>query len=483
MTWIIDNKRKRASPKKKGACGGGAGGGGAASKRQKKAVSFAGAETKVSVEEFVSGECAGHVAAQRSQADVLSQRLGELREKLPTLTARHQHRLRLETAEGIAALETQLEGLDLSGAKFRAALEPIAKKIATVESSAHATHPKPTLSIIKKHARNTTESAGAGGAGAATLEAEESGKVVKIVSHVDREKEVGMQLKEAVRALREPEAPSALVTMYMSKCDVCPSCNVPLLIMGSAAIMGCPSCKRSVTFIQATSSRIAYGQEVEFASFTYRKEAHFQEWLNCFQFKESTRVPEEVLALVMYVHATRATATAASAASATTAADITVVSVREAMRTMANGVSEEVVAGTARTMRALGTYAGEKSERVFDMVRAEGMNKYYDNKQQICTRISGKPAPNMSPHQEEQARCMFSAIIPLYLKHKPPERKNFLSYSVCLYKFCQLMGWHSFLKSFTLLKGLAKLLVQIQIFDLISKDLDWEIIDTFAPVP
>jgi len=460
MTWIMDNKRKRVSPKKKP---------GAVSKRHKKTLSSAGLETKVSVEEFVSGECAEHVAAQRSQADVLSQRLSELCKKLPTLTARHQHRLRLETEEGIAALEAQLEGLDLSGAKFRAAVEPIAKKIATVESSAHATQPKPTLSIIKKHARN----AGAAASASATSEAEESGKVVKIVSHVERDKEVGMQLKEAVRALREPEAPSALVTMYMSKCDVCPTCNVPLLIMGSAAIMGCPSCKRSVTFIQATSSRIAYGQEVEFASFTYRKEAHFQEWLNCFQFKESTRVPEEVLALVMYVHATRGAA----------APDITVVSVREVMRTMANGVSDEIVTGTVRAMRALGTYAGEKSERVFGAVRAEGMNKYYDNKQQICTRISGKPAPNMSPHQEEQARCMFSAIIPLYLKHKPPERKNFLSYSVCLYKFCQLMGWYTFLKSFTLLKGLAKLLVQIQIFDLISKDLDWEIIDTFAPIP
>ena len=212
--------------------------------------------------------------------------------------------------------------------------------------------------------------------------------------------------------------------------------------MGSGAIMGCTKCKQTHTFIQATSSRIAYGEEVEFTSFSYRRENHFQEWLNCFQAKESTTLLKKEAAA------------------------------------QKNREDTSVVELVAQKCAEMGHTDRSKIEmhHVREALKALRLSKYYENQQQITTRISGRPAPTMTPHQEEQVRNMFSAIIPLFEKHKPPDRRNFLSYAYCLYKFCELMGWDQFLPCFTLLKGPDKLKKQDLIFEKICKDLNWEFI-------
>jgi hypothetical protein len=72
---------------------------------------------------------------------------------------------------------------------------------------------------------------------------------------------------------------------------------------------------------------------------------------------------------------------------------------------------------------------------------------------------------------------MFKAVNRLWAKYKPEERKNFLSYNYCLYKFCELLGLpHKSL--FKLLKGDKKLEKQDEIFKKICEDseLDWEFI-------
>ena len=191
--------------------------------------------------------------------------------------------------------------------------------------------------------------------------------------------------------------------------------------------MGCTKCKQTYTFIQATSSRIAYGEEVEFTSFSYRRENHFQEWLNCFQAKESTTLLKK------------------EAAAQKNREDTSVV---------------EMVAQKCAEMGYMDR-ATIEMHHVREALKSLRLSKYYENQQQITTRISGRPAPTMTPQQEEQVRCMFSAIIPLFEKHKPSDRRNFLSYAYCLYKFCELMGWDQFLPCFTLLKGPDKLKKQM----------------------
>ena len=60
----------------------------------------------------------------------------------------------------------------------------------------------------------------------------------------------------------------------------------------------------------------------------------------------------------------------------------------------------------------------------------------------------------------------------------PSERKNFLSYSYVLYKFCELLSEDKYLKYFPLLKSKEKLYHQDLIWNKICKTLQWEYIAT-----
>ena len=58
----------------------------------------------------------------------------------------------------------------------------------------------------------------------------------------------------------------------------------------------------------------------------------------------------------------------------------------------------------------------------------------------------------------------------------PLDRKNFLSYSYVLYKFCELLGEDAFLKYFPLLKSKEKLYQQDQVWQKICKEMRWQFI-------
>lgn len=214
--------------------------------------------------------------------------------------------------------------------------------------------------------------------------------------------------------------------------DICKICDVTMTLMTKQACLACPNCGRSTGFLDATSSALAYGDEVEFTSFTYKRINHFNEWLNLFQGKESTEIPPAIFQRIM-----------------------------ERLYEKGYHRSEKVI-----------------TRSVIEIIMRElGMRKYYEHKQLILSRITGEPPPRMTPEQEEQARVMFMAIQAPFEKWKKilePKRKNFLSYSYLLYKFCQLRGWNQFLPCFTLLKGADKLAKQDRLFEKICMELDWQ---------
>jgi hypothetical protein len=84
----------------------------------------------------------------------------------------------------------------------------------------------------------------------------------------------------------------------------------------------------------------------------------------------------------------------------------------------------------------------------------------------------------MPQELEERLRIMFKDIQAPFEKHCPPERKNFLSYSYVLYKFCELLGEDEYLEYFPLLKSKEKLYNQDVLFRKICEELRWEFIPT-----
>ena len=94
----------------------------------------------------------------------------------------------------------------------------------------------------------------------------------------------------------------------------------------------------------------------------------------------------------------------------------------------------------------------------------------------IINQLNGLPPPVISPEVEEIIRSMFKEIQIPFMKNCPNERKNFLSYSYVLHKFCQLLELDELLIHFPLLKSREKLQQQDKIWENICKDLKWQYI-------
>ena len=166
--------------------------------------------------------------------------------------------------------------------------------------------------------------------------------------------------------------------------------------------------------------------------YSYKRENHFNEWISQFQAKESTTVPGEVIAKLR----------------------------TEFRKQKVKDLSEIT------------------HEKVKALLKKLNYAKYYEHVPYIATIVSGITPPTMPQALEDKLRLMFHAIQAPFEKHKPANRKNFLSYSFVLYKMSELLGEDQYLPCFPLLKSREKLYVQDQIWKKICDELKWEFIST-----
>ena len=159
---------------------------------------------------------------------------------------------------------------------------------------------------------------------------------------------------------------------------------------------------------------------------------HFNEWLAQFQAKEATDIPEEII----------------------------------------NNLRNEFHKHKIKNATDI------KKTKVKQFLKELKYNKYYEHLTHITNILSGQKPPSMSIEVEEKMRNMFRCIQEPFEKHKPEKRLNFLSYSYCLYKFCELLNLDDLLCNFPLLKSREKLHQQDVIWKKICNDLDWQFIKT-----
>lgn len=167
-------------------------------------------------------------------------------------------------------------------------------------------------------------------------------------------------------------------------------------------------------------------------SMAYKRSSHFSECLNALQGKEGTTVPKEV-----------------------------VEAVRAEFKKNRISTSSEI-----------------KPSKVKQFLKKLGYSAYYDNIYSITNMVTGLPAIKLSPSLEKQFKDMFAEIQIPFDRHKPPERKNFLSYTYVVYKFSELLGEDELLPYLPLLKCRQNLHVQDKIWKGICQDLQWEYIAT-----
>ena len=214
----------------------------------------------------------------------------------------------------------------------------------------------------------------------------------------------------------------------------CKKCNVAKHVMDTDAHMVCPQCGESDIYFDSGTQGMSYEQEINSevnTSFAYKRINHFNEWLAQFQAKEMTQIPSELI---------------------------------------------DQIRDEFRKSRIKNKDITQAKVKLY--LKKLGYNKFYEHSAQITNILNNAKPPNMPLHLEEQMRNMFRIIQEPFETHKPKTRSNFLSYSYCLYKFCELLSEDEYLVCFPLLKSREKLHQQDVIWRKIAKQLNWEYIAT-----
>lgn len=225
--------------------------------------------------------------------------------------------------------------------------------------------------------------------------------------------------QETMNAITEREK-----TDDLYKCDCGGDLNE--IVNSTQCDMVCIKCGKASQLVES------YSFSDQNNSMAYKRSNHLMECLNALQAKEGTHVPDEVI---------------------------------------------EAVRAEFKKHRISCT-SDIKPTKVKQFLKKLGYSNYYDNIYSITHAITGMPTLKLSPTLEKKFRDMFTEIQAPFEKHKPPHRKNFLSYNYVLYKFSELLGEDSLLPYFSLLKCRQNLHAQDQIWKAICGDLRWEYIRT-----
>jgi hypothetical protein len=248
-------------------------------------------------------------------------------------------------------------------------------------------------------------------------------------SHQDDEQRDKMSLVDDYLVYIDP---SYIRHSAINTFTTCHKCNQEMTCMLQDGIMICQTCGYQELLL-IEQNRPVYRQSTQEASHkSYKRSNHFNEWISQITASESTDIPDEIF----------------------------------------NKILQEIRKEKIKDPRHI-TY-----NKMREILKKLNQNRYYEHIYYIIYRINGTTPPNFSMELEEKLRNMFKEIQGPFLKHCPPGRKNFLSYSYVLYKFCQLLEKDEYLKHFSLLKSRGKLHVQDQIWKKICEEVNWEFIQS-----
>ena len=212
--------------------------------------------------------------------------------------------------------------------------------------------------------------------------------------------------------------------------NMCKNCNIKLYMKYTNSEIICEKCGYTEKIIINLDSNSYKDPIRESTYFAYKRINHFNEWLAQFQAKETTDISEEIYNNILK-------------------------ELKKDKNFMVDNVSYKLIRDTLKKL---------------------GYNKYYEHIPHIINIITGKKSPILDRNNEEQLRIMFKEIQQPFMNNCPDDRKNFLSYSYVLHKFCELLELDELLIYFPLLKSREKLQQQDFIWKKICHDLKWQFI-------
>jgi hypothetical protein len=205
-------------------------------------------------------------------------------------------------------------------------------------------------------------------------------------------------------------------------------------IFDAEASRSCAHCGVSETYQRDSTKRHTYRDEMEqsttIVTFAYKRKNHFLDWLRGLEARNTLAVPRSVVDSVRY-------------------------ELRKMRVTEMDQITPDMVRQLLKKLR---------------------LNKHYDSINSICCELSGRPPVTLSPELKSRLCQMFSQIQKPFEACKPPDRKNFLSYSYVIYKFLELLNHEELLRYFPLLKSREKLHAQDRVWRAMCEMLRWEFV-------
>ena len=225
------------------------------------------------------------------------------------------------------------------------------------------------------------------------------------------------------------------VSNKSSSNNFCKNCHLDNFEIDSKnGIIICTNCGTCEQYLENSSTSINYNDTTHIETisqpFSYQRKNHFKEWLNQLQGKEVTVIPDSVIELIF-------------------------IEIKKERITNLEDIT---------------------SERIKKYLKKLKLNKYYEHIPNIISKITNKPSLVITEEFEEILLNLFDKIQEPFKKYCPSNRKNFLSYSYTLHKFCQLLDKYEFLIYFPLLKSREKLFEQEKIWKGICTELNWKFI-------
>ncbi len=212
--------------------------------------------------------------------------------------------------------------------------------------------------------------------------------------------------------------------------DKCKLCGGQTHMCEVKSELCCSQCGALSDVIIVTEKSSYSDPPREVSYFSYKRINHFNEWLAQFQAKEKTELPENIY--------------------------------------------HDIIDELNKTSYIDRSKLKYKDVRL--ILKKLNYNKYYEHIPHIISVLTNKRAPTLDRKTEEVLRSLFKEIQIPFMNNCPPNRKNFLSYSYVLHKFCELLEFDHLLEYFPLLKSREKLHQQDIIWEKICKDLKWQYI-------
>jgi hypothetical protein len=212
---------------------------------------------------------------------------------------------------------------------------------------------------------------------------------------------------------------------------LCNSCNKGELILIEENNNYCCNNCNIISVNYVTNDKTYKEPPKEISYYSYKKINHFKEIINQFQGKETTKIDDSII------------------------------------ENIKNQIKKERIYSVDQL-----TY-----KKIKEILKNLKYSHLYEHISFIKNKLGIKP-PQFTPQLEEKLTNLFVDIQPLFHKHCPSSRRNFLNYYYILRKLCELLKETKYLNEIPQLKDSNKRFEHDEIWKKICFDINWKFIPT-----